>query len=425
MARRDANLPYIPTGYEGVPESIARNRQVADALTQAGLQGPKNATHGAQLLGSLAQALSGGLVNRRAMQDEYALRTQTAGDERTRLNAITLAMKDGVALPDILGAFGGNQPDGVEKIVETLLNVEEERLKLGQKRGDPRHMIGPNGQRQTVQLDGTGNIIPVQGFQEPEKIENVHGVATALQAQQPGAILPQNYNDLVVLGPNGAPQQNNLALGAKTQVAAAGRPTTSINTAFQVDTMDALAKFLPPNQIKGLDDSRAIAEGFVASMPGLARAAAAVNSGVITGAFANVRLQTLKAAELLGIPGKTDQEKIVNTETFVREQGAAIRPILQQLRPASDTDVKTARAMVGGDPTLSLGAIKAAINAAQQDGNWLVNRHNRRVDDLARIYGKQAPDAALSIQSYRVLPHEEVLSDPLSAEEWLKRNRKR
>jgi hypothetical protein len=272
-----------------------------------------------------------------------------------------------------------------------------------------------------VQIDKTGSITPVLGFSEPEAISNVNGVATALQAHQPGAVLPQNLTDSVIRGP--MPKEamvNPLALGAKTQVAAAGRPTTNINSAFQIDTMDALAKFLPPNQIKGLDDSRATAEAYVKAQPGLARASAAANSPMITGAFANVRLGAVKAADLLGIAGANDQEKIINTENFVREQGAAILPILQQLRPASDTDVKTARSMVGGDATLSLGAIKSAIAAAQGDGQRLVDRHNRRVDELSTLYGRQAPEAALSIQSYRVQPEPGAGSGrPPTVAEWL------
>jgi len=225
-------------------------------------------------------------------------------------------------------------------------------------------------------------------------VENVNGVAVDLQHTAPGTVLPQNLNDIVYRDPKtGQPVVNQPLVGAKESIANAGK--TQVSTSTFVNAMDkSFGKVIPEAVVADLTKSRDAALAYAQTKPELDRAAAALKKGIIGGFAAGTRMDVARAADFFGITGKSNAERIANTQTYIQNMGRQTLPILQALRPASDTDVKTAQMMAGGDVTLSPRAMMNAINAAREAGANSVRAHKARIKTLQGSFGSDPQIAA-------------------------------
>lgn len=383
--------PVIPTGYEALEGITARKRKLAESMLQAGLQGPgPNARSWTQLLGSLAQAFVGKRLGNQADNAEEDIRNQQLGEYQTATRAFDEDVKAGVSPEEMVARYGGGRY--THERSQMYADILEDKMKNQNKFKDPIRLQGPDGGFSTYQPNEAGEFKPLaDGLQLPAKMENINGLAMALQETKPGTVLPQDPNNLGILGPDGKPTINQPLLGAKTQIAKAGAP--SVSTVVQ----NQMAKELPGVITADLQKSRETARSATEMLPNIARARDALK-GAITGFGANQRLDLARLGSALGITG---DDAVQKTQILMQSMGAQMFPILAALRPASDTDLLVAQRMSGGDITLSSGAILSAMNAAEQAAKTTIKRHNRQVDDIYNIYNKD-PDVGASVQTFRV-----------------------
>lgn len=390
------SMPVIPTGYEALEQQAAHKRALANALLQSGLQGPGDNAHSwTQLLGSLAQTFAGTRLNKQADNTDASIRSQQLGHYNSTIQNIQKDMQDGMDVGGIAQKYGGDPM--VQQYVKPLVDAYSKQLETQAVNrntvGDPTIMNGPDG-RQTVMLDKAGGVHQLSGgLSKPEEISNVNGVATALQAQQPGTMLAQDPSALVIRDPTGHFAQNIPAIQAKTQIAKAGAP--SISTVLN-NNMD---KAIDPVIAQDLQKTRENADAAVQMLPDISRAREALKKGVITGYGANVRLDLARFGQFLGVTGKNENEVIANSQVLLQSLGRQMLPILQALRPASDTDVKTAQMMSGGDLNLTPQAIQSAIDSAEKAAYTAIDRHNKKVDNISRLYTGPVGN---SIQTFKV-----------------------
>ncbi len=405
-----ANAPgvTIPTGYESLGRDVLLKRKLAEAM----MGQDTNYRHGSwtQVLGDLADAWGGRKLEKDASAKEVELNAKIKGDYDTANQELMKALlgdpnkvynTPGIAPPP--GSTASEPIDPVQAalpfannpllqnnpVLKALMEGYGERIKNQQgTEGSPQRMRNPQtGQIETVLLDKTGRPMPMGGgYQALPKMTDVNGMAVDMDAQAPGSVLPQNPEALVVRDTptNANFQVNSPAFATKEALAAAGR--TQVQNSTYVDSRDkSFGKVIPQATIDDLTKSRDAAQSFITIAPHLKEAQRATKN-MVSGFGANVRLGALRAADLFGIAGKSDQERIANTQTYVRGMGQQMLPILQVMRPASDTDVKIAERMAGGDPSLSLTEIRRATAAAQQAGKEAIGRHRRRVSSLSGEY---------------------------------------
>lgn len=388
--------PVAPTGYEGLQEQIARRRKMGDALLQAGIAGPgANAQSWAQVLGSLAQAWMGKSMTKDADKKEAGLNQQRMQDYAAENQLFDQDIKAGIPVDQMISKYGGHPllAERMKPLVEAYTNNLKNK---GTVEGAPIDLKGPDGFG-TYNRTKSGDLIPLPGnLSLPPKLENVGGIATDMSHQAPGAVLPQTPTDTVIRDAKGNMTLNPLAITAKSQIARAGAPTTS------VQLTNTMAKDLPPIIASDLQKSRETAELARDALPNLAAAEAALSKGAITGFGANARLDMARFGDMLGVAGKDTHEKIANTQVMLQALGKQMFPILAALRPASDTDLLIAQKMSGGDATLSPEAILHAIRAAQQESANTLNRHKQKVERIGGLYGKRNPSLGEDIATFAV-----------------------
>lgn len=400
MTEKKYTGPAIPTGYEGIVSDIAQKRKVAEALTAAGLQGPgAGARSYAQLLGSLAQTWVGGNLEKKATQAETELNQKRLADRAAALVPFQEALQSGDSAK--LSGFLGNQNLGPEQdvisdIVSTLANNRNTVS------GDPTRMTGPDGKVTTTIMDKSGGVKTLPGgYQALPKVTNVNDVAVALDETKPGTVLPQNLENLVIRGQGGAPEVNRPLLGAKTQIAGAGRPTTT--TILNTTEQKSFGKEVPEAYTKELEGLRKAATDGQANLPVVTAARKNLREGVYSGFGASAKLMSAKALDAVGLANPEQKKYIAASENFVRNTGNLIFPILAALRPASDTDVLTAKAMMGGDLGLSKQAMDDAMAAYEQSVTNSERRLNQRTRELQGLYS-DSPDIAQRLGGFSTAP---------------------
>lgn len=114
-----------------------------------------------------------------------------------------------------------------------------------------------------------------------------------------------------------------------------------------------------------------------------------VNSGIISGAGANVILAVGKGLQRIGIHFADDA--IANTEAFVAAQGKQVATVIKEFGSGtglSDADREYAQKIVGGQITLSEKSIKAIITMneiAMRNRIEKFNERARKVDQVSHL----------------------------------------
>lgn len=387
-------VPYVPTGYESLGAAIQQKQAIAKALLEQGLSQDRQMRSPFELLGHLAQTWAGKSMQKEATKEQTELDAKRAADYQTIAASVQEALARGATPEQIATQYGSDPRTANMPIVKAMLDAYGQSMKNRTEVGAPMEMTGPDGKPITGAFDKAGGWHPTTGLSLPGKVENVNGVAVDLQHTAPGTVLPQNLNDIVYRDPKtGQPVVNQPLVGAKESIAKAGK--TQVTNSTYVNAMDkSFGKVIPEAVVADLTKSRDAALAYTQTKPELDRAAEALRKGIIGGFAAGTRMDVARAADFFGITGKSNAERIANTQTYIQNMGRQTLPILQALRPASDTDVKTAQMMAGGDVTLSPRAMMNAINAAREAGANSVRSHKARVKTLQGSFGSDPQIAA-------------------------------
>jgi len=177
LMRSSGQVPYVPTGYEGLQSQAASKRKIAEALLAQGLAGPgASARSWAQVLGSMAQAWAG-----KSLQKDADKMDQQVREQQMQANAVLQS--------------------GIEADVRSGLTPQELAVKWGGV---------PGGAERLKQFD--------------QPLTNVNGTFINPRNVKEGSLAPQDPNALVNVGEDGSRSINipRVVAGA----AAAGMPLT-------------------------------------------------------------------------------------------------------------------------------------------------------------------------------------------------------
>lgn len=400
---------YIPTGYESDLRQIDRKRQIADALRAQSL----TVDGGPQSYISPFVKIAQALIGKSAYKEADALQQNVDINKTIRHNTDTISLQNDMATlsPQQLWAKWGSTLDPVlQAQLKPYADAAAEGLKNAVTYKGNITTRGPNNELITNAIMGDGRVR--SDFLPPGTVEaaNLDYRGQVYNDPRTGKPIQQGPADPDAVAIRDTPEPgqvvgpivpNPAAIQGKGMVAAAGRPVT--NNMFNISTMDKLGELLPKAQVDGLTTGQQIAGDYIKSLPSMSRIENILKSGkMYTGAAAKLQLDAARFADFAGLGGKDEREKIANTQAYIRETGQRLFPILQALRPASDTDVKTAERMSAGDITLSPAEMWSALQAAKQDGNNTLRSHNAKVQRYSDLYRGRSPDAAASIETFRV-----------------------
>lgn len=364
--------PYIPTGYEGLQNSVSRKRKIADALMSQGLAGPgAGARSWAQLLGSLAQTWAGKSIQKDADKEEAGIQEKIQADVAAAQAAFRERVtQPGVTPQQIVTEFGSNrwltnELEPYKKAMSTGLSNEQEYAA-------PTEMQNADGTFSTVQINKAGGARQMPGgFALPPKIENVNGVFVAPQRMKPGTIAPQPADDLVILGPDGKPVANPAAIAAKTAVAAAGAPG---ETKITVNTAEDYSKAA----VTRLEGTQAAADGGISALGTVKQIRAALNSGQIsTGPLSGAKNW---AEKVFGL-NKQGVAKRRAVEQGLNELILASRGALKGQGAISDKETALLEKAAAGDINdMTPGEIEVILNTAERLAKAAIAKHGRQVE---------------------------------------------
>ena len=162
---------------------------------------------------------------------------------------------------------------------------------------------------------------------------------------------------------------------------------TGVTQNVNVDTKgsDSFAKELYKGQAdifnKGYDVAKTAGQG----LPALLEMKSLLDKGIISGNFANMKLQLAKVFS---------QDKAANTEAYISTAGRQVAALVRQIGGAqiSDGDRKYAMAVAGGDITLNEESMRKIIDIGERASNALIEEHNQRAGQIeSSQYGKDLP----------------------------------
>jgi len=215
----------IPTGFETQQAKIASRQTMQKALRERALGGtPTNATSWTQVLAPIIDGLLARRMGKGIEKDTESLRSDMLGQYQTTM---TEAQKDFENTGDLPGQLSrsefvakwGNNPFAaplVESVGKGMDSVQTAGASWAPKKMSVRN--GPAGTEQiaTVLMNNRGQARPADpGVQLPPEMTEINGVAMNKDRWQEGQILPPNYNQNIVLNPQGMPIPNTAAISGK------------------------------------------------------------------------------------------------------------------------------------------------------------------------------------------------------------------
>lgn len=217
----------------------------------------------------------------------------------------------------------------------------------------------------------------LDGVAARDKMENVNGVWQNPYQQGNNSFAPQDPNKPFGMGPNGVvPNQayQNYEMGK----AKAGAPNVSVRT--EMKAAESIAKEVGPI----LKDSAIAAQGAMQQIDAAQRVVQAVDSNkIFAGPLASKRMAMTQVADVLGVGGKDDAEKIANTRQVIRglsELTLQGRKSMRGEGAITESEGKLAeRAMSGDIDSLTPAELKQIANASARAAAHTVQDHNRKV----------------------------------------------
>ena len=189
------------------------------------------------------------------------------------------------------------------------------------------------------------------------------------------------FSDLLLTGPNGAMVPNQPLINAKTGIAKAGAPTTSVKVENKMG--EGVAAQVGPM----LKDSLTAANGAAQTVDAATRIIQAVDSGnIIAGPGADVRLKLAQVGSVLGVSGKNTQETIANTRQAIRGLAEmTLQGRKQMSGQGAITESESAlaeKAMSGNIADLTASEIKQLAQASDRAARFVYGQHTQMVQQL-------------------------------------------
>lgn len=202
---------------------------------------------------------------------------------------------------------------------------------------------------------------------------------------------PTDWNQQIVVGPDGKPMVNQLLLDAKRQIArdGAARVVQSVNT--EKPLLNTVAQGLG----KQIDDSLAAARSATSAINTAQTLRAAVDSGkIVSGPGATFRVLGLQVGQMLGVGGKDGAEILANTRTAIKSMAQAELDAAQQMRgqgqiTESERDI-IRRAAAGSIDELTAPEIRLLSEAMEKTARFKIGQHKSNVKNLGSMSGAQA-----------------------------------
>lgn len=189
------------------------------------------------------------------------------------------------------------------------------------------------------------------------------------------------FEDLVVRGPDGRLVPNQALVGAKSQIANAGRPLTSVQVNNKMG--ESVAQQVGPMMKESYDAATA-----AQNQIGVAnRLIAAIDSGkALTGPGASFKLGAYQLGQSLGLVGKDAQDTILNTRSAIQALGQSTLSARAQLKgqgQVSDYEGKLIeKASSGNIDDMTGPEIKQLANLNKRLSNQIIKQHQYRVKSL-------------------------------------------
>lgn len=197
-----------------------------------------------------------------------------------------------------------------------------------------------------------------------------------------------DYNQLIIPDGKGGYVVNDLLLNAKTRVASAGRPSVTVNNKVENKASESVAGQIGPL----LSNSLTAAEGASRVEDAANRVIKALDSGkVITGPLANARVTGLQIADVLGIGGANDQERLVETRKAIRalsEMTLQGRKEMAGQGAITDRESALAEKATSGDiNNLTAAEVRELAAASKRASQYTRNKHKSRVSTARNLPG--------------------------------------
>lgn len=232
-------------------------------------------------------------------------------------------------------------------------------------------IYGPDGQPQKAWMRGPGvDPIPVGGSQKPA--------------------MPWEFE----LGPDGQPRMRPGVLSAKTQVASAGKPTVDVKVETKMG--ESLGAQIGPM----LKASRDKTEGAMKLGATGQQIIQAIDSGkVIAGPGASWVMRGAQIAEMLGVGGKDNSERILNTRRVIRglaESAVEARKELAGQGQVTENEAKAVeKAMAGNIDELTVDEIKLIAGLNVKAARLRAAQHQQMVSNIPESMRAAAPFYAI------------------------------
>ncbi len=234
----------------------------------------------------------------------------------------------------------------------------------------------------------------VQGGVSPVKNEFVNGTpVNPYDPSKRGVPIPQQanpFNDLLISGENGALIPNNPLIKAKAQIAAAGKPQTTVINKIENKAAESIAR--EAGEVLK-QSSISVESAFQLKDTANQILAAIKNRNAIIGPYANQRLSLAQMADTLGIGGRNNEEKLQNTRELMMglaRLGAEARLLGKGQGAMTEGESRLyQRVLTGEIDNLSIPEIKTIANGANKVANIKIMNHNKKLEVVNELPGTQ------------------------------------
>lgn len=196
------------------------------------------------------------------------------------------------------------------------------------------------------------------------------------------------------IGPDGQPRMRPGVLSAKTQVASAGKPTVDVKVETKMG--ESLGAQIGPM----LKASRDKTEGAMKLGAAGQQIIQAIDSGkVIAGPGASWVMRGAQIAEMLGVGGKDNSERILNTRRVIRglaESAVEARKELAGQGQVTENEAKAVeKAMSGNIDELTVDEIKLIAGLNVKAARLRASQHQQMVSNIPESMRSAAPFYAI------------------------------
>ena len=138
-----------------------------------------------------------------------------------------------------------------------------------------------------------------------------------------------------------------------------------------------------------LNKSQEDAVGLRTALEATYNAKSLLDQGMVTGFGADFRLNLSRAADLLGLGGGSEREKVANTEAFIAETGQLVGQVIKQFGAGtglSDADREYARKISAGEIALNEQSLRRILDIREKAFRAAAEAYNARLDAVGKHY---------------------------------------